>query len=157
MRVIVVLRHKAEAILHVERDRLQVGIHRQETATRLILYNEHGLDIIQHRSPNLSPFGRCFHAKATQLDSRVTYQPLFVRETPLFAKAVKLRSILKIGNGHLVVGETAIGINLTRVINVNTSICHCNQILLKRSSMIKDKIIQIPVATVKTFDSVCRV
>ena len=36
MRVIVVLRHKAEAVLHVERNCTQVGVRRQKTATNQV-------------------------------------------------------------------------------------------------------------------------
>lgn|GEM_PF-4964971 len=74
----------------------------------------------------------------------------------LFAEAIEFSLILEIGYSNLIIGKTAIGVNLTCIINANASISNSNQILLKSRGPIQDKIIQIPIPAVKMFNCLSR-
>ncbi len=90
----------------------------------------------------------------TQLYRRVAFQTFCIRESTFSTKTVKLRFILEITHGYFIVSKTAIGVNLACVFNINTSVIYSNFMLLKCSRLIKNKIIQILITTIKVFDGI---
>ena len=141
MRVIVLGIHEAETILLVERDCIQIGIDSQETATCLVVDNEHRLDVVQNGRSNPQPLCGFINPQATQLHCGITFQTFFIREAAFFAKTIEFRLVLKISYGNLVIRKAAISVNLTGIIYVNTSIRHGQQMFLKCRCMVKDKIV----------------
>ena len=53
VRIVVFGVHEPEAVLHVERNRIKIGVHRQEPAASLVDSREHPFDVIKHSRSNL--------------------------------------------------------------------------------------------------------
>ena len=86
-------------------------------------------------------FCRFVNAEPTQLDRRVAFQSFFVREALLFTETVEFGLVLEIIQSNFVIGKTAISINLTCIVNVNTSVTNRQQMFLKFRSSPENEIV----------------
>ncbi len=149
MGIVIFGTHYLKFIFHVKGNRIQIRIYRQEPAARLIIQREHRLDIVNNRCSNLPTFCRLIYTEAAKFYSRITFQTLFVRKLTFFAESIELSLILKISHLNFVICQTAISVNFTRIIDINTSIIYSKSIFLKRGSLIDNEIVQVFIATIK--------